>query len=151
MDASTCKMGYHDTTSIFYHSAALYCSMGIAGYVSVYVQLYCVGFHCFTICFGLYGHLQVCSIFYFHMLEGFCFTVFFLPFFPFTWSNSAYLHFCCGDLPKEPPTCYATDTKVTPLRTVTKVTTRIRGNAKIRVSHRLGWNKCLLGSLLRSI
>jgi hypothetical protein len=40
--------------------------MGIAGYVSVCMQRYCVGFHCFTTCFGLHGHL-----FYFHMLEGF--------------------------------------------------------------------------------
>jgi hypothetical protein len=29
-----------------YHPAALYCSMDFAGYVSVCVQLYCVGFHC---------------------------------------------------------------------------------------------------------
>jgi hypothetical protein len=59
--------------------------MSIAGYVSVCVQLYCVGFHCFTTCFGLHGHLQVCRIFYFHILEGFCFAAF-LPFF-FTWSH----------------------------------------------------------------
>jgi hypothetical protein len=32
-------------------------SMGIAGYVSICVQLYCVGFHCFATCFGLHGHL----------------------------------------------------------------------------------------------
>jgi hypothetical protein len=31
----------------------------------------------FTTCFGLHGHLHVCRIFYFHMLEGFCFAVFF--------------------------------------------------------------------------
>jgi hypothetical protein len=62
--------------------------MGFAGYVSVCVQLYCVGFHClslhvsvymaifrsvgallcwfplsFTTCFGLHGHLQVCMSF----------------------------------------------------------------------------------------
>jgi hypothetical protein len=37
--------------------------MGLAGYVSVCVQLYCVGFHCFTTCFALHGHLQVCRIF----------------------------------------------------------------------------------------
>jgi hypothetical protein len=30
----------------------------------------------FTTCFGLHSHLQVCRIFYFHMLEGFCFAVF---------------------------------------------------------------------------
>jgi hypothetical protein len=52
--------------------------MGIAGYVSACVQLYCVGFYCFTTCFGLHGHLQVCSILYIHMLEGFCFADFFL-------------------------------------------------------------------------
>jgi hypothetical protein len=39
----------------------------------------------------------------------------------------------CGSLPKEPPTSYATNTKVTPIRTVTEVTTNIRGNAKIRL------------------
>jgi hypothetical protein len=44
----------------------------IAGYVSICVQLYYVGFHCVTTCFGLHGHLQVRRIFYFHMLEGFC-------------------------------------------------------------------------------
>jgi hypothetical protein len=49
--------------------------MGIAGYVSVCEQLYCVGFHCFNTGFGLHGHLQGCRIFYFHMLEGFYFAV----------------------------------------------------------------------------
>jgi hypothetical protein len=44
--------------------------MGIGGYASVCVQLYCVGFHCFTTCFGLNGYLQVCRIFYFHKLGG---------------------------------------------------------------------------------
>jgi hypothetical protein len=52
-------------------------SMRIAGYDSVCVQLYCVSFHCFTTCFGLHGHRQMCRIFYFHMLEGFCFAAFF--------------------------------------------------------------------------
>jgi hypothetical protein len=61
--------------------------------VSVCVQLYCVGFHCFTTCFGLHGHLQVCTIFYFHMLEGFCFAAFFFCLF-FTWSHSACFHLC---------------------------------------------------------
>jgi hypothetical protein len=51
--------------------------VSIAGYVSVCVQIYCVGFRCFTTFFGLHGHLQVCMIFYFHMLEGFCFAAFF--------------------------------------------------------------------------
>jgi hypothetical protein len=62
--------------------------MSIAGYVSVCMQLYFVGFHCFTTCFGLHGHLQECRIFYFHMLEGFCFAAFFPAFF-LTWSHSA--------------------------------------------------------------
>jgi hypothetical protein len=35
----------------------------------------------FTTCFGLHGHLQVCRKFYIHLLEGFCFPDFFLPFF----------------------------------------------------------------------
>jgi hypothetical protein len=30
----------------FQHPAALYFSMGFAGYVTVCVQLYCVSFHC---------------------------------------------------------------------------------------------------------
>jgi hypothetical protein len=51
--------------------------MGFAGYVSVCVQLYCVGFHSFTACFGLHGHLQVFTIFYIHLLEGICFAGFF--------------------------------------------------------------------------
>jgi hypothetical protein len=67
------------------------CSMGIADYVSVCVQLYCIGFHCFTTYFGLHGYLQVCRIFYFHMLEGFCFTAFFCLF--FTWSHTACFPF----------------------------------------------------------
>jgi hypothetical protein len=46
----------------------------------------------FTICFGQHGHLQVCMILYFHMLEGICFAAFFLPF--FTWSHSACFHLC---------------------------------------------------------
>jgi hypothetical protein len=43
--------------------------MGIAGYVSVCVQLYYVDFHSFTTCFGLHGHLQVCRIFIFVFLN----------------------------------------------------------------------------------
>jgi hypothetical protein len=43
--------------------------MGFAGYVSFCVQLYCVGFHCFTACFGLHGHLHVCRIFIFICLK----------------------------------------------------------------------------------
>jgi hypothetical protein len=66
--------------------------MGIAGYVFVWVQLYCVGFHCFTTCFDLHGHQQVCRIFYFHMLEGFCFAAFFAFF--FAWSYSACFYLC---------------------------------------------------------
>jgi hypothetical protein len=73
----------------------LLCSVSIAGYISVCVQLYCVGFHCFTTCFGLHGHLQVCRIFYFHMLERFCFAVF-STFFFFTWSHSACFHLWGG-------------------------------------------------------
>jgi hypothetical protein len=44
-------------------------------------------FTVFTTCFGLHGHLQVCRIFYFHMLQGFCFVDFFFLF--FMWSHSA--------------------------------------------------------------
>jgi Na+/proline symporter len=46
----------------------------------------------FTTCFGLHGHLQVCRMFYFHMLEGFFFAALFLPF--FKWSHSACFHQC---------------------------------------------------------
>jgi hypothetical protein len=53
----------------------------VAGNVSVCVQLYCVGFHCFTTCFSLHGHLQVSRIFHFHMLEELCFAAFFMLFF----------------------------------------------------------------------
>jgi hypothetical protein len=41
------------------------CDVIQAGYVSVCVQLYYVGFRSFTTCFGLHGHLQVCMIFLF--------------------------------------------------------------------------------------
>jgi hypothetical protein len=70
--------------------------MGIAGYVSVFVQLYCVGSHCFNTCFGLHSHLQVCRIFYFILLEGFCFAAFFFYLF-FTCLHSACFHLflCC--------------------------------------------------------
>jgi hypothetical protein len=54
--------------------------VSIAGYVSVCVQLYCVAFHCFTTCFGLHGHLQVCRIFYFLVLKESASLLFFLPF-----------------------------------------------------------------------
>jgi hypothetical protein len=47
----------------------------------------------FATCFGLHGHLQVCRIFYFHMLEGFCFAASFSLFF-FTWSHSVCFHLC---------------------------------------------------------
>jgi hypothetical protein len=41
----------------------------------------------FTTCFGLHGHLQVCKIFYFCMLEGFCFAAFlFVCLLPFYFS-----------------------------------------------------------------
>jgi hypothetical protein len=60
----------------------------------------------FTTCFGLHGHLQVCSIFYFHMLGGFCFAAFFYLFshvvtlcmFPFVFFScfpSLFLLFPC--------------------------------------------------------
>jgi hypothetical protein len=32
--------------------------MVIVSYVSICVQLYCVGFHSFATCFGLHGHLH---------------------------------------------------------------------------------------------
>jgi hypothetical protein len=57
-------------------SLGLYCSMGFAGYVAVCVQLYCRCFTVlhlvvtvYTICFGLYGHLQVCRVFSFTFLK----------------------------------------------------------------------------------
>jgi hypothetical protein len=66
--------------------------MGFAGYVSVCVQLYCVGFHCFTTCFGLHGHLQVCRIFLFSYASKILLRCFFCLF--FTWSHSACFHLC---------------------------------------------------------
>jgi hypothetical protein len=47
----------------------------------------------FNTCFGPHGHLQVCRIFYFHMLEGFCFAAFLVRCFSFTWSHSACFPF----------------------------------------------------------
>jgi hypothetical protein len=38
---------------------------------AIFFREYC------TLCFGLYGHLQVCRVCYFHMFEGFCFDAFF--------------------------------------------------------------------------
>jgi hypothetical protein len=55
--------------------------MDITGYVSVCSAQLCWFSLSFTTCFGLRGHLQVCRIFYFHILEGFCLAAFFLPFF----------------------------------------------------------------------
>jgi hypothetical protein len=60
----------------------------------------------FTTCFDLDGHLQVCRIFYFHMLVGFCFAAFFLPFFhvvtvcmfPFVFFSSVFLRYFCSFL-----------------------------------------------------
>jgi hypothetical protein len=50
----------------------MYCSMGFAGYVAVYVQLYCRCFTAlhlvvtvYTTCFGLHGHLQGVGCFFF--------------------------------------------------------------------------------------
>jgi hypothetical protein len=70
--------------------------MGIAGYVSVCVQLYCVGFYCFNTCFGLHGHLHVCSIFCFIFicLKDSASLLFFSAFF---FSRGLTLHvFICG-------------------------------------------------------
>jgi hypothetical protein len=43
------------------HPAALYCTMGIAGYVSVCVQLYCVGFHCPSLHISAYMAIFRCD------------------------------------------------------------------------------------------
>jgi hypothetical protein len=51
--------------TIFKHHAALYCSMGLAGYVSVCMLLYCVSFDYVSLHVSAYGHLQVCRIFLF--------------------------------------------------------------------------------------
>jgi hypothetical protein len=56
--------------------------MSFAGYVSVSMQLYCVGFHCLSLHVSAYMAIFRCvEYFYFHMREGFCFGAFFLPFF----------------------------------------------------------------------
>jgi hypothetical protein len=56
---------------ILYFSILLHCIIQWVLQVMspVCVQLYCVGFHCFTTCFGLHDHLQVRMIFYFRTLE----------------------------------------------------------------------------------
>jgi hypothetical protein len=47
--------------------------MGIAGYVSVYVQLYCVGFHCLSLHVSAYMAIFKCvgyfSILYFFTVQ----------------------------------------------------------------------------------
>jgi hypothetical protein len=56
--------------------------MGIAGYVTVCLQLYCVSCHCLTLHVSAYMTIFKCvGYFYFHVLEGFSFAAFFLPFF----------------------------------------------------------------------
>jgi hypothetical protein len=65
--------------------------MGIAGYVSVCVQLYCVGFHCLSLYVSAYMAIFKCAgYFMLYMLEGFCFAVLFCLF--FKWSHSACFH-----------------------------------------------------------
>jgi hypothetical protein len=49
----------------------------------------------FTTGVGIRGHLQVCKIFHFHMLEGFCFAASFSAFF-LTWSHSECFHLWGG-------------------------------------------------------
>jgi hypothetical protein len=52
-----------------------------AGYVTVYVQLYCLSFHSLSLHVSAYMAIFRCvGYFYFNMNEGFCFTAFFLPF-----------------------------------------------------------------------
>jgi ABC-type uncharacterized transport system permease subunit len=53
-------------------AAAMYCSMGFAGYVSVCVQLYCVGFHSLSLHVSVYMAIfKRIGYFYFHIPEGF--------------------------------------------------------------------------------
>jgi hypothetical protein len=55
--------------------------MGFAGYVSVCVQLCCVGFHYISLHVSAYMAIFRCvGYFYFHMPEGFCFAAFFCLF-----------------------------------------------------------------------
>jgi hypothetical protein len=52
--------------------------MGIAGYVSIRVQLYCVGFHCLSLHVSAYMAIIKCvGFFYLHVLKGLCFAAFF--------------------------------------------------------------------------
>jgi hypothetical protein len=79
--------------------------MGIAGYVSVCVQLYCVSFHCLSLHVSAYMAILKCvGYFYFHMLEGFAFffnffrvvTLCILPFVSFPlFSFVIFVAFCC--------------------------------------------------------
>jgi hypothetical protein len=56
--------------------------MGFAGYVTVCVQLYCVGFHCLSLHVSAYMAIFKCvRYFYFHMPEGFCFAARFFAFY----------------------------------------------------------------------
>jgi hypothetical protein len=61
--------------------------MGFAGYVSVCVQLYCVGFHCLSLHVSFYMGIFRC-VGYFILLEGFCFGA---PF-AFLFSRGQTLH-----------------------------------------------------------
>jgi hypothetical protein len=73
-----------------FHCLSLHASVYMAifkcvGYlIFIFIERFCFAVSflfslSFTTCFGLHGHLQVCRIFYFHMLEGFCFAAFSLP------------------------------------------------------------------------
>jgi hypothetical protein len=56
--------------------------MGISGYVSFCVQLYCVGFQCLSLHVSAYMAIFKCEgYFYFHMPEGFSFAGFFFALF----------------------------------------------------------------------
>jgi hypothetical protein len=47
-------------------------SMSIAGYVSICVQLYCVGFHCLSLHVSAYMAVFKCEGYLFYMLGEFC-------------------------------------------------------------------------------
>jgi hypothetical protein len=67
--------------------------MDFAGYVSICVQLYCVGFHRLSLHVSAYMAIFMCRIFHIHLLEGFCFAAFFFAFF-FTCGHTLHVSIC---------------------------------------------------------
>jgi hypothetical protein len=69
--------------------------MGIAGYVSVCVQLYCVGFHCLSLYVSAYMAIFMCvGYFIFNCLKDSASLVSFFFFLPFSPDHTLHVSIC---------------------------------------------------------